>query len=209
MTVEGGQALGLGRGASCGESFSRHACWRTMVQRRRQRGATLISLFLWAVFMLIGALALARVVLGSVAASATNRETALAVEAANEAIESLQQFEFSEVFKRCNATTVDDPEAGLSPGPGFAVPGLDAIAGDPDGLPGWIQFPTAEGNEGLLAEGFRERFAGMPTDLNLDGDELDPLTTEYKLLPVIVTVRWRGTTGVRRTQLATVLVDNE
>ena len=209
MAIEGRQGRGLGLLGSRGESYTTRECGRASVRRRRQGGATLISLFMWSVFTIIGALAVARAVIGSVAVDATNRETTAAVEAASEAIESLQQYEFSEVFTRFNAPSADNPETGPSPGPGFAVPGLDPVAGDPDGLPGRINFPTAAGNGGFLAEGPHTRFAGMPADLNLDGDQLDLLTAEYKLLPVIVTVRWRGVAGERVMRLATVLVNDE
>ena len=133
------------------------------------------------------------------------RDTTEAYQAAQSAIEEMRTVAFGEIFARYNATGADDP-AGVSPGDGFAVPELDLQSGDADGFQGEILFPIdpvapAELREDLAAAEF-----GLPRDI--DGDELvDALdhSGDYQLLPVVVRVRWRGSTGNRLVELSTVL----
>ena len=137
-----------------------------------------------------------------------NRETRLALDAARETIETLQGEErFADVFALYNADPGDDPTAG-APGPGFAVFGLDPADDDPDGMVGEIVFPTADAlGQLVLRESVVDEALGMPRDLNADGDLLDDLTDDYRLLPVLVRLRWKGATGVRSIEAQTFLAD--
>lgn len=75
----------------------------------------------------------------------------------------------------------------------FDVPGLAPVEGD-----------AHVGTITLLTDETRTDAAlglelGMPRDLNGDGDALDTSAgTGARLLPVIVTLRWRGQNGVQR-----------
>jgi hypothetical protein len=136
-----------------------------------------------------------------------NRETALAEAGARGMIETLHGVAFAEVFARYNSNLLDNPMNGASPGPNFAVRGLQAAPGDPDGLPGEIIFPTTTvAGVPQLREDVAFTSLGMPRDLNGDG-RIDALNhaNDYKILPVRVRVRWSGATGVRTLDAETVL----
>jgi hypothetical protein len=138
----------------------------------------------------------------------TNRETSLAMDAAQNAVERLQgESVFSEVFVRFNATTADDPPVGPSPGWNFAVPGLNIQPGDPDGFAGQILFP---GDGVMLLEGPADPELGLPRDLNGDGlpapDGIDH-AADYNVLPVRIRVDWTGASGNRRIEILTVLAN--
>ena len=93
------------------------------------------------------------------------------------------------------------------PGSSFAVRGLDPTDGDADGLVGEIRFPVEPG--GLeLREDLVDESLGMPQDLNGDGfvDDQDH-ADDYRLLPVSVTLRWKGTLRVQTFELRTLLAD--
>jgi len=141
--------------------------------------------------------------LGGFALSHSSEETTLAVMAAQSVADDLSAASFGDVFARYNEDPLDDPPMGESPGLGFAVPGLDPQAGDPDGLPGRIEFP---GDGFVLLEDDVERDLGMPRDLNGD-DVIDSLdhATDYRVLPVRIRVEWRGKNGDRAVELVTTL----
>lgn len=131
-----------------------------------------------------------------------NRANALALDAAQSALARLRATEFSEVFVRYNADASDDPDS-ESPGPGFAVAGLEAVDGDPDGLPGRIEFP---GDGVQLLENVVDTGLGMPRDLDGDGDQSgasDPMG--YTILPVRIVVDWQGQGGVQHLEFVTAL----
>ncbi len=79
---------------------------------------------------------------------------------------------------------------GGSMGNTFVVPGLDSPApGSPHGTLEFVLDETATDDD-LGAE------LGMPRDLNGDGDATDTdVQGEARLLPVIMTLRWRGENG--------------
>jgi hypothetical protein len=136
-----------------------------------------------------------------------NRETALAEAGARGMIETLHGVPFAEVFARYNSYAGDNPLTGTSPGPNFAVRGLQAAPGDPDGLPGEIIFPTTTvGGVPQLREDAAFTSLGMPRDLNGDS-RVDNLNhaSDYKILPVRVRVHWSGANGVRTLDAETVL----
>lgn len=81
---------------------------------------------------------------------------------------------------------------GGTPGDTFRVEGLTALDGTD--LVGRIQVLTSETltDAGLRAE------LGLPRDLNGDGDGSDDdVTADARLLPVLLTIRWRGERGER------------
>jgi len=173
---------------------------------RGRAGFTLIELLTAVTVLVFGIGALVTIVATTAAANRLNHETALALSAAQGAIERMRGEEFSEVFARYNADEDDDPDGkATAPGAGFAVPGLAAQPGDADGLPGEIVLP-ADGPE--LWEDEDLLLFGLPRDLNLDGfvDGLDH-SGDYRVLPVLVRVRWLGRTGPRQLELMTSLAD--
>lgn len=136
----------------------------------------------------------------------STRETALAAEAAQRAIELLGGAQFSEIFARFNANPADDPGgAGTAEGSGFAVPGLAAQEGDADGLAGEIFFP---GDGTILREDWNDAPMGMPRDLSQDG-VIDALNHafDYRNLTVRVRVAWRGSSGDREIDIYTSFAD--
>lgn len=135
----------------------------------------------------------------------SNDDSCAALEAIASTIDAVKSTPLSEAFQRFNATTADDPVAGASPGAGFAVLGLEPVAGDVDGLVGEVFFP----GDGLtLREDFVDRELGMPRDLNEDGpvDNLDH-ALDYHILPLRVRLVWQGPKGIRRLELVTTLSD--
>jgi hypothetical protein len=136
------------------------------------------------------------------------RETGLASQAARQTLERIQSVAFPEAFRRFNGEASDDPGgAGTAPGKNFAVPGLSAVPGDPDGLPGEILFPTPNGLPGVLRESIVDANLGMPRDLNGDGlvSAAANYSTTYTILPVRVQVRWASPSGPAVFELRTML----
>ncbi|HVS17164.1 MAG TPA: hypothetical protein VMT18_01095 [Planctomycetota bacterium] len=157
-------------------------------------GFSLLELLIAVGVLLFGLLGFSQAVLRSAAQNEAAREGALAAEAAREVLERLQTEDFRNLFRTYNDDPADDPLGpGSAPGSNFAVAGLDAQDGDADGLPGRIEFPVAAGAPGVLREDVNIPAMGMPRDL--DGDEIvDGVDhkNDYRLLPVIVRISWRG-----------------
>jgi hypothetical protein len=112
-------------------------------------------------------------------------------------IETLHGAPFPTIFVRYNSVTSDDPVGTTSPGANFAVRGLQAAPGDPDGFPGEIIFPTAlVGTQLQLRENLPFTALGMPRDLDLkNGVDAANHAGDYKILPVRIRVRWSGANG--------------
>lgn len=168
-------------------------------------GFTILEVLISAtVFVLVAGAVVTSIAVSS-ALNTTNRETMKASQAAQSKLEELKGTAFAEVFARYNATKDDDPAAGTSPGSGFAITGLDAVGDDADGLAGAIEFP----GDGLtLREDGNDADLGLPRDLDGDGAiDKDDHGGDYRVLPVRVTVAWRGKTGTRTLELVTVLAD--
>ena len=171
----------------------------------------MVELLLVASVLLMTLLFFSQSMGSAVALSGVNRETGLATEGVREIVERMQGTEdFALVFRLYNDYPDDDPdEPGTAPGAGFAVAGLDPTDDDADGLVGEIRFPTLPGVAGPeLREDVVDEALGMPRDL--DGDGLPGAGDKkgtYRLLPVEVTLRWKGKTGVRSLQLQTLLAN--
>jgi hypothetical protein len=161
------------------------------------------------VILLVGVLGFSRSLIGTAREAQKAREADRATQAAREVLEKIDAEAFAEAFRRYNADPNDDPGGpNTAPGASFAVAGLSALPGDPDGLPGEVVFPTAAGAPGALRENVNNPELGMPRDLNGDGvvDALDH-STDYKLLPVIVRVRWQGSAGPGSVEISTLLAN--
>lgn len=161
-----------------------------------RRGATLIELTIALTLVVVALGGFSRALSTSLVTVDQHAESSRALEAARQMVERLQATPFDEVF-----TTFA--------GQGFAVERLQAVAGDADGLPGELVFPTVEAGGALeLREDVEQPLLGMPRDL--DGDGLvdgEDHAAEHDLLPVIVRVRWRSPAGEARVELSTLLAD--
>jgi type II secretory pathway pseudopilin PulG len=154
------------------------------------------------VVLALAALGLSRTMMASSQLANVTRQRALATEAARRTLEELEDATFADVFKLYDANPANDGGA-AAPGAGFAVAGLDPVAGDADGLVGEIVFPVV-GTQ--LRENAHLPALGMPRDLDGNGvvDALDH-ATNYQLLPVLVRVVWRGDPAPMRVELRTIL----
>lgn len=147
-----------------------------------------------------------------VSASISNRvtqESAMATRAARSAMEVLKGTEFSEAFASFNRLEADDPGgAGTALGGLFAVEGLDPTADDADGFVGEIVFPVDPAAPGVLREDLDLPELGMPRDLNGDGvvDGADH-SGDYRILPVLVRLEWRGRATTARLSYKTLLTE--
>jgi len=140
-------------------------------------------------------------------ASETNYQRTLAKEAARGIIETLQAEDFDEVFVRYNAEPADDPDAD-SPGNAFDVLGLEPIEEDPDGRVGEIVFPVVDAVPGVLREDVADKRLGMPRDLDGDGGtDAGDHKDDYRILPVLIRLTWRGKKGPCNLELHTLLGD--
>ena len=215
--VSGGPAETIGPGFSWARSSRARATpdvlfvhirqvTERVAPRRAVRGFTLLELSITITVLVIGIGAVVSTIVASVAVDHTNREEQTALEAAQDAIESMKGAPFEEVFARFNAVPLDDPGVpGSAPGMDFAVDYLEVQAGDPDGFEGQVIFP-GDGTE--LREDFVDAELGMPRDLNLDGliDGLDH-RTDYLVLPVRVRIQWTGENGNRQIDVVTTLAN--
>lgn len=171
---------------------------------------TLLEVAFSITLLVIGISAISRLTVGLTRAASTARELELATQAAKAMLERIQSGAYLQSFRSFNALGSDDPAgANTAQGANFAVPGLRAQPGDADGRPGEILFPTPAGQPGVLRENVVDAKLGMPHDLNGDG-AIDALNhaTDYKLLPVLVRVRWQSADGTRAsTELKTIFAN--
>jgi hypothetical protein len=171
-------------------------------------GSSIIEILLAISVLMTGLLAYTRSLAISASLEEDNKETALAIAGAQKVVEDLNGTPFDEVFAAFNETQDDDGlVTGTVFGDDFAVAGLEPLPGDADGLPGEVVFPSLD-NGGVLE--LREDMVmaelGMPQDLDLDGavDGLDH-AGDYRVLPVIVRVRWRHEANDRVFEIRTML----
>jgi hypothetical protein len=156
----------------------------------------------------IGLLASSRAILQTSRVSDSVREVSLATAEGRRVVEELNAADFHDVFALFNTDPADDPGgAGTAPGAGWAVEGLDPLPDDADGLVGEIVFPT-DGAGTAIREDVPNPALGTPRDLNGDGliDGNDH-SADYRILPVIVRVRWLGRSGPGKLEFHTILGD--
>ncbi len=159
--------------------------------------------------VLLAMLTFTRAIVSSSMAAEQNHETTLAREAGRSALAWLHAVEFEDAFATFNGTDADDPAGGVvTPGSGIAVEGLTLRDDDGDGFVGEYVFPVRPGAPGVLREDIDLPELGMPRDLNGDGDIDDAdHSGDYRILPVLVRVRWRGTKGDAQIEFKTQLAD--
>ena len=175
----------------------------------------MIEVTIVAILLLVAVGGLSGAVLSSLRLARTTEESSIADDAARALAARMQLETFSEIFRRYNASTVDDLGlVGNLPGATFDVPGLTPRTDDPDGRVGRIVFPSEalpDGRE-VLREDTVDSRLGMgpdrpvPLDLNLNGAFGDLLINDYALLPVRLILEWTGAGGDRSYELDLVLV---
>lgn len=173
-------------------------------------GMTLLELTVVTSILVVGFLALSQSIVASMQVTRVNRETALATDGLRSTLEALQGVPaFASVFQQYNGDPDDDLLPGPAPGNAFDVPGLQAAADDPDGRVGEIVFPvTFVGGAEELHETLEDSALGMPRDLDGDGFiTAGNKAGTYRLLPVVVRLRWNGHRGVRAMEVRTLIAD--
>lgn len=177
---------------------------RVSAVRWARAGLSLVEIVVAMSVLMIAAMGFVQSMGSSAKLSGSSRERGLAIEAARDKLEEIQDQVFQDVFRLYDANPDNDPGGvGTAPGASFVVEGLSAMPDDPDGLVGEVVFPTV-GFE--LIEDVERQELGMPRDLNGD-DDIDGVdhSGDYLILPVIVRVEWRGFAGGERFQLRTIL----
>ncbi len=192
-------------------------CWGEIPPRRhraaptgRMVGFTLVELMIVMTVLLLAFLGLSQSLVASMHLTRVNKESALASDGIREMVEVLSGVEdFATVFKLYNSNPGDDPGPGPAPGSGFAVRGLEALENDPDGLVGEIVFPTLNVGGNLeLREDIVDPDLGMPRDLDgKNGVDAFDHSGDYRLLPVVVRLRWEGFSGERVMEVRTLIAD--
>ena len=182
---------------------------RPTVSESARRGFTFVELAVGMTILLVSLLIFSSSVTGVAKQRAANRETALAVAAARNMLETLRAEDFAEVYARYNANPADDPGgAGTAPGNRFVVEGLDDAPDTVGGFDGEIVFPSVEDAVAgwQLREDVELRALGLPRDISGDNvvDDQDH-SASYFILPVQVRVRWSGSSGTRQYEMATQL----
>ncbi|MEW6071983.1 MAG: prepilin-type N-terminal cleavage/methylation domain-containing protein [Planctomycetota bacterium] len=195
------------------------------------RGTTLLELLVVLTIVAVAVGILSRIVVSTSRLRETNREGAVAMEAARTVLEEMRAWPLAEVYARYNADPADDPDGpGTAPGDRFAVDGLTPFDPAAGGRAGSVVFPAGAapvssggigGRSGLpggasggtsvaaplvLREDVSLPLLGMPRDLNgdniVDGEDH---SADCLLLPVQVRVEWQGSNCPRSVDLFTML----
>ena len=176
---------------------------RAGAQPRRlpRSGFTLLEILVAVAVFGITMAALTTTQVSSIALSRTNLETSAAADAAQSVMEAIcDEDDFGQVFARWNAVPGDELEPG-APGNAFDVRGLEPAPDDPDGRVGEVVFP---GDGVQLREDVIDPLLGMPRDLDVDKAPVpdgDDHAADYRILPVLVRVRWSGAAGIQQIQI--------
>lgn len=169
-------------------------------------GWTLLEIVISTVILLTVVVGFSFGLVSSTSLGQATREQGLAREAARARLEMLRGTTFEEILVRHDANPDNDPDPATGPSPGahFDVTGLEAQPDDADGRVGEVVFPIDE--DGLLREDIELPRLGLPRDLTGEGD-IDGFdhSADYRLLPVLVRMRWRGAAGDSSFELSTFL----
>lgn len=182
---------------------------RSGTRRGDRRGFTLIEVLVGLVVLLVGVMSFSGALVSSIRATKRTDEINRATKAAHAILERIEAEAFADAFRRFNGDASDDPGgAGTAPGANFAVTGLDAQPGDADGLPGEVVFPIQPGDATQLREDVALPELGLPRDLNGDGvTDASNHATDYRLLPLLVRVRWRSSAGPAEVEFKTMIAN--
>lgn len=174
--------------------------------RKSRAGFTLVELVCALCVLLAATLGFSRALVASLALAHVERERERAAGAVQRVLEELGDQAFADVFRLYDGRPDNDPAGpGTAPGAGFDVAGLGPVDGDADGRVGEVLFPVLDQE---LREDLFAPSLGTPLDLDGD-DELDDADhgTDYRLLPVLVRVVWKGRNGAMQVELATLLAE--
>jgi type II secretory pathway pseudopilin PulG len=168
---------------------------------------TLIEVMLALSILVFALLAFSQALVSSSKTTAVTHELATAEQAAKQVLERIQAATFTDAFALYDTSAANDPGvAGSAPGRNFEVTGLDALPDDADGAVGEVVFPVD--GAGILRENVVAPELGMPRDLNSDGKvDGNNRSGDYKLLPVLVRVSWRGSNGPAHMEIKTLLAN--
>jgi type II secretory pathway pseudopilin PulG len=171
--------------------------------RGRREGWTLLEIVISTVILLTLLVGFSFGLASSTSLGMTTREQGAAREAARGKLEEMRGTAFDQILARFDADPANDPDP-ASPGASFDVQGLTARADDPDGRVGEIVFPLS--GDGELREDLELPRLGLPRDLSGEGD-VDGLdhALDYRLLPVLVRLQWRGASGNAEFEMLTML----
>ena len=134
---------------------------------------TFIELMVVLTILVVAVSIFSRIVVATSRLRETNRENAIAGEAARITLEEMRGHEFQLVFSLYNSDPDDDPEGpGTAPGDRFTAPGLTPLGTASDGLVGRIIFPVPK----ILQ-------ADISGSEDGDGPLEDPATTEEAAPP--------------------------
>jgi type II secretory pathway pseudopilin PulG len=180
--------------------------------RNRSRGGwTLLEIVISTLILLVVLIGFSYGLASSTSLDQSTRAQGIAREAARAKLDELRAAVFEDVFARFNDNPDDDPLGVPSPGSRFDVRGLAPRPDDADGSVGAILFPVSE--DGELREDLELPRLGMPRDMSgedMDGDgvgDIDALdhASDYRVLPVLVRLEWRGGGGDSMLEMATIL----
>ena len=160
-----------------------------------QRGFTLIELAVATSILMIGIVSVLSASSHMHSLRVSNRERTLAQNAVRSMAERLHAA--SHGFSSAPGTWAQELLATYGPGGSFgntfAVEGLTPVQGNES--VGTIALSTDETDTDLELQAQ----LGMPRDLNGDGDDSDAdVSAGARLLPVVLTLRWRGERGVHQ-----------
>lgn len=176
------------------------------LRRLSSAGMTMVEVMVAIVILTVSVYMLSSTVTAAIGHSSVKRERSLAVDAAMNLLERMRSEPFEELFARYNSYPSDDPGGtGTAPGRHFAVFGLDAQEGDLDGFVGEVLLPEFEvGTTYELREDTPLTELSLPRDLNGDLiiDDKDH-TDDYIVLPITVRIAWKGKSGKRQFEMAT------
>ena len=182
----------------------------------RSAGFTLVEVMIALVVIVLALQGFSQSIVASMVAADADSEVRRATEGARQAMEQIKGANFEDIFALYNDyagddNTVTDPDGLPAPGSNFDVPGLTPIDGDPDGSVGKITLPIVidiTTGEAQLREDVNFTALGLPRDLDADGTiDGDNHIDDYMILPVIVRVEWRGTSGPSYVEFKTLLVE--